>query len=147
MGEATNGLDAAASDPSPSSKRLHLLVIDDEPLVGRAVARQLREHDVVVEVRAQSALERLRGGERFDAILCDLMMPELSGIQLYERLCQERPEVTDRILFMSGGAFGEEAEAFVHRLGIRVYEKPWDLPLVSARLREVAEGSKVKPTS
>ncbi|GEM_PF-662748 len=147
MGEATNGLDAAASDSSPSSKRLHLLVIDDEPLVGRAVARQLREHDVVVEVRAQSALERLRGGERFDAILCDLMMPELSGIQLYERLCLERPEVTDRILFMSGGAFGEEAEAFVHRLGIRVYEKPWDLPLVSARLREVAEGSKAKPTS
>lgn len=145
--EATEGLGAAGSIPSPSSRRLRLLVIDDEPLVGRAVARQLREHDVVVETRAQSALERLCEGERFDAILCDLMMPEFSGIQLYERLRRERPEMTDRMLFMSGGAFGEEAEAFVNCLGIRVYEKPWDLPLVSERLREVAEGLRAGPTS
>jgi two-component system, NtrC family, sensor kinase len=145
--EATDRLDFASSVAPPSSRRLRLLVIDDEPLVGRAVARQLREHEVVVEIRAQAALQRLREGEKFDAILCDLMMPEMSGIQLYEQLHRERPEVTDKMLFMSGGAFGEEAEAFVNRMGVRVYEKPWDLPLVSERLREVAEGSKAESPS
>jgi fructose-bisphosphate aldolase class 1 len=69
------------------------------------------------------------------------MMPELSGIQSYEQLRRERPEVIEKTLFMSGGAFGEEAEAFVNRMGVRVYEKPWDLPLLSERLREMAEGS------
>ena len=144
-GEAT--ISPACDVPPADNRRLRLLVIDDEPLVGRAVARQLREHDVLVELRAQSALQRLRAGEQFDAILCDLMMPELSGIQLYEQLRRERPEVTERILFMSGGAFGEEAEAFIHRMGVRVYEKPWDLPLMSERLRELAEGSKAAPPS
>jgi PAS domain S-box-containing protein len=138
-GEVTNATAVPNQTHTPDNRRLHLLVIDDDPLVGRAVARQLREHDVVVETRSQSALERLRSGEFFDAILCDLMMPELSGIQLYQRLRRERPEVTDRMLFMSGGAFGEEAEAFVHQMGTRVFEKPWDLPVVSRRLREVAE--------
>ena len=112
--------------------------MDDEPLVGRAVARHLREHHVVFESSAQAALERLRSGERFDAILTDMMMPEMSGIQFYEQLQRELPELPSRIMFMSGGAFGPEAHAFVAREKPTIYEKPLDLGLLSARLRQLA---------
>jgi PAS domain S-box-containing protein len=138
-GEAAKKLDDGGAPDLPSRRRLRLLIIDDEPFVGRSLARLLREHDVVVEVRAKSALERLRGGEPFDAVLCDLMMPELSGMQFYERVCQEMPAMSHKILFMSGGAFGEEGEAFVQRMGARVFEKPGGLRLASKRLCELAE--------
>jgi PAS domain S-box-containing protein len=130
--------EVARTAPAATPKRLRLLVIDDEPLVGRALARLLCEHDVVVEIRAQSALERLRAKEPCDAILCDLMMPELSGMQFYEQVRREMPAMSDKILFMSGGAFGDEAAAFVHRMGDRVFEKPWDLAKISKRIRELA---------
>lgn len=67
------------------------------------------------------------------------MMPELSGMQLYELVCQEMPALSHKMLFMSGGAFGEEAEAFVQRMGARVFEKPGGLRLASKRLCELAE--------
>jgi CheY-like chemotaxis protein len=84
-------------------------------------------------------LERLRRGERFDAILTDMMMPEMSGIQFYEQLQRELPELSRRIMFMSGGAFGPEAHAFVAREKPTIYEKPLDLGLLSERLRQLAE--------
>ena len=139
-------LDGESAPDLPSLRRLRLLVIDDEPFVGRSLARLLREQDVVVEVRAKSALERLRGGEPFDAILCDLMMPELSGMQFYEQVCQERPALSRKMLFMSGGAFGGEADAFVQRMGDRVFEKPGELRLVAKRLRELAEAEASRRT-
>ena len=117
------------------AKRLRILVIDDEPLVGRAVARHLRRHDVTIELRAQDALERLRKGESFDAILADIMMPEMSGIQFHEQLRRELPEFATRVVFMSGGAFGPEAEAFTATSDVAVLEKPLDLPTLSTYLR------------
>jgi PAS domain S-box-containing protein len=138
---AENLDDDRAADDS-GFRRLRLLVIDDEPLVGRSLARLLRDFEIVVEVRAKSALERLRGGEPFDAILCDLMMPEMSGMQFYESVCREMPELGHKILFMSGGAFGREGEAFVQRMEDRVFEKPGELLLMSKRLREQAAANR-----
>lgn len=123
------------------AQRLHILVIDDEPLVGRAVARHLREHCVTVELRARAALERLRRGEQFHAILTDMMMPEMSGIQLYEQLRHELPDYAEKVMFMSGGTFGPEAQAFMANRKICVYEKPLDLALLSADLQKLASAS------
>ena len=139
---------AAAVAPQPAApaaalaarkRRLRLLVIDDEPLVARAVARHLREHDVTLETRAQSALERLRKGERYDAILTDIMMPEMSGIQFYEQLRSELPGLSRRVVFISGGTFGPEAEAFTASVDATVFEKPLDAALVSAHLYRLAD--------
>jgi PAS domain S-box-containing protein len=124
---------------APPAKRLRLLVVDDDALVGRALARYLSDYEVVVEPQAQGALERLRRGELYDAILTDLMMPEMSGIQFYEHVRREMPELQPRLLFMSGGAFGPEAQAFMDRVKPTVYEKPLDLQLLMADLRALAE--------
>ena len=134
-------LPTAAPEPSLSAntRKLRLLIVDDEPLVGRAVARHLREHTVLFEASAQAALGRLRRGERYDAILTDMMMPEMSGTQFYEQLKRELPELSNKVIFMSGGAFGSEAQAFVARENPTIYEKPLDLGLLSARLRQLTE--------
>jgi PAS domain S-box-containing protein len=121
------------------TKRLRILVIDDELPVGRSLARYLSKHEVAVETRAQAALERLRKGERFDAILTDMMMPEMSGIQFYEHLQHELPGLSSSVIFMSGGVFGPEAQAFMDNVKPMVYEKPLDVQLLLSHLHDLAE--------
>lgn len=92
---------AVRIEPRPG----RILIIDDEPLVRRALRRLLREHDVVEAPSGSAGLEILADDERFDVILCDVMMPDVTGIDLYERLRDERPELGERLVFMTGGAF------------------------------------------
>lgn len=143
--EAPKAVPSRAPVPVIPARRLRLLVIDDEPPVARAVARYFRDQDVTIESRAQAALERLRRGECFDAILTDVMMPEMSGIQFHEQLRSERPELAKRVLFMSGGAFGPEARAFVASAGLTVYDKPLDLEALSVHLLELVNSSENPP--
>ncbi|HYO64716.1 MAG TPA: ATP-binding protein, partial [Archangium sp.] len=111
---------------APARRRGRLLVVDDEPLVGVAIRRTLqREHEVVTLTSAREARERLLRGECFDVILCDLMMPEMSGMDLHGELAHHLPHVAGRMLFLSGGAFTPEARAFLSRLGDRYVEKPF----------------------
>ncbi|MEO8554450.1 MAG: PAS domain S-box protein, partial [Kofleriaceae bacterium] len=82
---------------------LRILVIDDEVQVGRAVVALLSpEHDVLAVTRASDALERLASDDGFDVILCDLMMPEMNGMELYAHL---PARYRDRLVFVTGGAF------------------------------------------
>lgn len=124
-------LRAAAADPvtEPSvlapevARGLRILLIDDEVAVGRAVAMLLSpEHEVTPVTRASIALARLGAGEEFDVILCDLMMPELDGMELYDRLS---PAYRDRIVFVTGGAFTPQARAFLAARGSSHLEKPF----------------------
>jgi PAS domain S-box-containing protein len=125
---------AVAPAPGPASAaapvieaRRRLLVVDDEPLVSRALARILEpEGEVVVADRARDALERVRAGERFDAIVCDLMMPDLSGMELHAALLALDPAVADRMVFVTGGAFTDAARTFLERVPNPRLEKPLD---------------------
>jgi DNA-binding NtrC family response regulator len=74
----------------------------------------------------------------FDVVLCDLMMPDVSGMDLYERVAEARPELAARFVFVTGGAFTERARAFVDRVGLPVLEKPFALGDLSRLLRERA---------
>jgi CheY-like chemotaxis protein len=105
-----------------------VLVIDDDRQVASVVRRALAaEHDVVVETDGRAARDRLIGGETFDLILCDLSMPELSGIDLYEAVLAARPEVASRMVFLTGGAIGERTRAFLAETTIAIVEKPFTL--------------------
>ena len=103
-----------------------VLVIDDDQAVLRAIARLLRpESEVVALSDPHEALRRLESGERFDVILCDLMMPELSGMELYSRVEARNPHTAERFVFMTGGIIHAEVRAFLARVPNERVEKPF----------------------
>jgi len=101
----------------PPSRQARLLVVDDEPLVARGVTRLLEgECSAEGTSSAKEALERLSKGERFDLLLCDVMMPEMSGEAFFHQLGQVAPDQRERVVFITGGAFTPEARAFLESL-------------------------------
>jgi PAS domain S-box-containing protein len=112
-----------------------VLVVDDEALIGTAVRRILVKQgfDVMVENDSKKAFESIVRGERFDVVVCDLMMPGFSGVDFYEGLAKTAPAMQSRVLLMTGNAFTPRArELFESTKNVRL-EKPF-LPadLVSA---------------
>jgi signal transduction histidine kinase/CheY-like chemotaxis protein len=94
--------------------RARVLVVDDDELVGKSVRRCLvAAHDVVVVQKATEALERIVAGEEFDVIFCDLMMPEMSGMDLHAAIAVKAPALLDRMVFLTGGAFTDRARGFL----------------------------------
>ena len=86
------------------SVRGRLLVIDDEELMTRVLMRVLRcEHDVVATTSAAAAIERLAQGELFDAVVCDVHMPHMDGVQVFEWIRAHRPELAGSFMFLTGG--------------------------------------------
>ncbi|QSQ16433.1 ATP-binding protein [Myxococcus landrumensis] len=109
------------------AERRRLLLIDDEPSVGNSVTRLVRDVYEVHSVQdAREALRRLSTGERFDAILCDLMMPGMSGMDFVEELERLAPELVRRTGLMTGGAFTAQAREFVGRHSRGLLEKPFE---------------------
>jgi CheY-like chemotaxis protein len=82
---------------------------------------------VEVEAHAGSALARLSAGERFDAIICDLMMPDMTGMDFQREVEQRAPALSNRTIFMTGGAFTPRAHSFLERLGDRCLSKPFNI--------------------
>jgi PAS domain S-box-containing protein len=134
----------AEQPPSPPPEpagagalRLRVLVVDDEIALGRTLAIGLAdEFDVATATSGREALELLASKERWDVIICDLMMPDVSGMDVYERVAERSPHLAERFVFVTGGAFTERARAFVERVGAPVIEKPFELAQLSALLRE-----------
>ncbi len=124
-----------ASVEPAGSARGRVLVVDDEPALGRLVSRMLEaEHDVTVVARARDALTRLEG-EAFDVVLCDLMMPEMTGMDLVEHLRAHAPDLADRVVLMTGGAFTERAREFLAAVSNQRLEKPFDAATARALVR------------
>ena len=119
-------------------RRGRVLVIDDEVPIGRIVTLLLGdEHDVEYEPRAADAFLRLQRGERYDAILCDVMMPEMSGIELHERVRSIAPEQAKSFVFLTGGAFTEGARDLLTTLPNLVLDKPFDTKELARAVRRL----------
>jgi signal transduction histidine kinase len=118
-------------EATPVSRKARVLVIDDEPLIARILQRGLSRHQVVVASEARDALARIQRGETFDVILCDLMMPDVSGIDVHEFLAREYPAVAGRMVFMTGGAFTSKARQFLSTVPNERIDKPFSLSHVN----------------
>jgi len=128
----------SGNESQVARKRARVLVIDDEPLILKVITNVLLvEHDVVAELDAGAALDRIRQGERFDAILCDLMMPQVTGMDLYETLLEIAPKQAQTVLFLTGGAFTARAQTFLARLPNVTIEKPFDQATLITRVRQI----------
>jgi PAS domain S-box-containing protein len=127
----------AQVEPLPvAGRRGRILVIDDEELILRGVKRSLSdEHDVVTVAAAKEALALCARGETFDLILCDLMMPDMTGPDLHRELSRVAPEQASRIIFLTGGAFTEKARQFLSSPPKEHIEKPFDATNLRAIVR------------
>ena len=131
---------AAPPPAPPSSRRGRILVIDDEPMVAKVLSRALGvDHTVVTVSRATEALARIAAEPPFDVVLCDIMMPQMTGVELYEELRRRDPGVAERVIFLTGGAFTASARTFLDGVPNQRVEKPFDphhlRALINDRLR------------
>jgi signal transduction histidine kinase len=108
--------------------RGRILVIDDEPMINSILRRMLgRDHEVASCSSVREALDRLKAGQQFDVILCDLMMPEMTGMDLHAELLRTFPSLAERLVFMTGGAFTPAAREFLDRVPNARVEKPFEV--------------------
>lgn len=113
-------------DIAVAHRRGKVLVVDDEPAVARSIERVLRsQHDVVVAAEGRDALARIARGERFDVIFCDMMMPNMSGIDVHQALATAEPDQAKRLIFMTGGAFTPATQLFLDTVANVTITKPF----------------------
>ena len=105
-----------------------VLVVEDEAALGAAVAESLQDAGFIVDRASdgQEALERVRQ-RHFDLIICDLKMPRVGGMEFYRELETAKPEMTRRIMFVTGDVAGTDAERFLEQTGTRWLAKPFRL--------------------
>ena len=92
-------------------------------MVGQTIERLLSTHDVVALEDGRAAAE-LCQREEFDVILCDVMMPDFSGLDVHRAIAESRPGMERRIVFLTGGVFEESVESGLARLDNQILQKP-----------------------
>lgn len=126
--------------PEGSTARGRVLIVDDEVAIGKAIRRILaNEHDVTLETDARVALERLET-ETFDIVFCDLMMPNMSGMDFFDQLSARAPELAERVVFLTGGAFSPRSEEFLRGSRNVCIAKPFSRDAVTSIVRRMVAG-------
>ena len=117
-----------------ASDRLRILLVDDDELILRLLSRTLKSHQLSQASSGPEAIEILSKRNDFDAILCDLMMPGTTGIDVYDKVRERDPELAARFVFISGGVFGEAMEKRLAALNRPVLSKPIDREMLRETL-------------
>jgi two-component system cell cycle sensor histidine kinase/response regulator CckA len=122
---------------TPGPARGRILVIDDEPIVCFSLERLLsKEGEVIAVTSARQALAFIQSGERFDAILCDLMLPDVDGPAFYAEVRKLDPQQVERMVFVTGGVFTVRARDFLASVPNPRLGKPFDIDALLALVRE-----------
>jgi signal transduction histidine kinase len=132
---ASDGELATTTQPQPvlDAPRLRILIVDDEVALTRSLAKILDKHDVDVTNSGRDALE-LIARHRYDVAICDVMMPDITGIQLFQQLRTANDPIIDRFLFITGGVSTPESQRFLDEIGQRRWlAKP--IPMTELRNR------------
>lgn len=107
-------------------RRSKILVVDDEPLLLKLIQRTLfDEHEVVVKESSLEALQYIRSNPDLDMILCDLMMPDMTGAELFDKVCDFQPDLARKFAFMTGGAFTASVNNFLENTTQKCLDKPF----------------------
>lgn len=133
-------VDDPSRPPNPllQPRRARILLVDDEASLRSLLSQILGgEHEVRAVGSGAEVLELLRRGDRYDVILCDLMMPEMSGIDLFEAIEALDVAQARRVIFLTGGAFTPRAQDFMARVDNLRLEKPFDIDVLQHMIRQV----------
>jgi PAS domain S-box-containing protein len=134
-GSSSEPLLPVRRSPRKPTRRGRILIVDDEPKLALTLGMLLEdEHDVTRTLKAREALELIHAGPLFDAILCDLMMPEMTGEQLFEAVLAAHPGQARRMIFMTGGAFTAGTQGFLEQVKNPRLIKPFRVDELEATL-------------
>lgn len=122
----------------PGAARRHrVLVVDDEPLIGKMLQRTLRDHDVHLVTCGRDAIELCRD-QHFDVILCDVMMPDCGGMEVYQELLTMGRDQEQRIVFITGGVFEASVLLFLEDIANPTLKKPVQRDVLLRLVDEIA---------
>ena len=112
-------------------KNLEILVVDDEAPIRLALSRFLEKsgHTVVMVDSGSKALEAARD-RMFDAIFLDIRMPDISGQTVFRQWQTKRPDLAERVVFLTGDIVSEDLFQFLTGTGRPFIAKPFNLDLV-----------------
>lgn len=142
----------AASEQPPESAELavpvrgRVLVIDDERTILVSMTRMLgREFEVVTVDDSRESLRLFESGEQFDVVFCDISMPHMSGMELYDRVAEIQPELAARFVFVSGDITRDDIRRFLARIPNERLEKPFSVHNLRGIARRFAESHARRP--
>jgi CheY-like chemotaxis protein len=126
--------------------RRRILAVDDEALLLKAYRRMLADyHDVVTALGATEGLRTLERDDRFDVVLCDLQMPDMSGMELHAIVRKRYPTLADRFIFVTGGAFSADAKRFLEEPAAMFIHKPFRIEELLSMIDIKAQPTAAKP--
>ncbi|SRR5712691_7598522 len=122
----------------PMKGSIHILVVDDEPLMARALADTLAAegYEIDVAVNGQRALEKIKD-RAYDLILSDLCMPELDGVGLYQELERRHPDLLRRMIFITGASEHPDYQSLLAQTPVPILAKPFSPSALHALTRQV----------
>ena len=146
---ATTTVEAAApAGPAPSliGAGGRVLVVDDEPAVAEALSDILRHAGYRIDIAesGEAALGRVRTGV-YDVIFSDVHMPDMDGLTFYRNLRELKPELADRLMFVTGDMLGGNIRTFIEETGLPFLEKPF-MPAEVRRLAAETAARPARPT-
>ncbi len=149
--QATASPHVPAEEETPalpsSEKAARILIVDDETALAMALKKVLeREHHVTAVTTGRAALDLLLGSGCFDVVICDVLMPGISGIDLYRELASQRPAIAGRIIFMSGASSMPRVAEFFGTISNERIDKPVDLAHLRLLIRQIAATQPEQPT-
>ncbi len=128
------------------TRRGRVLVIEDDRALATTYRRILSpEHEVFLAFNGREGLECIAAQGPFDAIVCDLMMPELTGMDVHAELMRSAPELAARMVFVTGGAFTPRSRAFVDQITNHWMEKPCSTQDLRAIVRTIVAAAPAPP--
>jgi signal transduction histidine kinase len=117
----------SAPEVAAPVQRSSILVVDDDPMILRAIERALLpRHDPTCVQHARDALALIgRPDLRFDAVVCDLMLPGMSGMDFHAELEQLAPRLAAATLFLTNVGYSDRARSFLSSHPQAFLEKPF----------------------
>jgi PAS domain S-box-containing protein len=135
-------INTQANKSIQASLKSKILILDDEEMIGKVITLLLADHETTYFSDATKALEYLDGGDDVDIIICDLMMPGMSGVDFYNTL-MKRGQLHEKIIFMSGGACTPQTQEFIDSLTTPVIYKPFDSSEIKSLVSDILCGKYV----
>jgi CheY-like chemotaxis protein len=123
-----------------------VLLVDDEPLISASLRRLLmRDCEIVIANGGAEALAHLALDGGFDVIFCDLMMPDVTGMDVYAELKKDRPDIAERLVFLTGAGFTPRIQEFLNRVPNARMDKPVDVQKIRAMVRDRSAARRKPP--